>query len=404
MGPEKLDVLLLGDHRQILTVICSLACLGYRIIVGQTNEERYGTWSRYCSETWTHPAIKGDGSRFIETLNRFLQADRQATVLFPIGDDEIRVLTDHRDSLPDNVSVIMPAREIVELCHDKIAMCRFIDETDIPQAPYEIVTTGEALAKAAERIGYPCVIRPSDQFIRLKGEKVIICYSSTDITELDNDPVVRNNARMVQQYVYGPRHNFHFIAGHGKLERYVETKALRTNRLDGTGLSVDGISVEPHPEIVTACKMLVQRLDYTGLGLAQFLMDEAGELKCFLEVNPRLAAAIALPQACGVDFPKLAIEQLQGHAPSNDPPGAYRRDIRFGWLYGDIWGLYHAVRMGGSSAVDILKLLMAIMRTFLSARVHPTWNLFDPIPTFAAYCRLAFAGIRKLLRIVLKKR
>lgn len=394
------DVLLLGDHRQILTVIRSLARAGYRSIVGHTGKERYGSWSRYCSETWVHPALEDDSDRFIESLNQYLNKACQGTVLFPIGDEEIRVLTRHGHALPEHVSVIMPRREIVELCHDKVAMARFIDDTGIPQAPYEIIRAGKSLAESADRIGYPCVIRPSDQFIRLKGEKVSICNSFNDVGELVNDPDVCNHVWIVQQYVHGPRHNLYFIASQGNLERYVETRALRTDRIDGTGLAVDSISIEPSSEIVAACKKIIKRLDYTGLGCAQFLMDEAGKLKCFLEINPRLGAAIALPQACGVDFPRLAIEQLQGHEPPNTvAPDSYRRGVRFGWFYGDLLGFYRTVRSDDVRVVDAGMLIFAMLRTLLFVRVHPTWNIFDPLPTCAAYLRLVNLGIHKILRI-----
>ncbi len=73
------------------------------------------------------------------------------------------------------------------------------------------------------------------------------------------------------------------------------------------GVFVKRYSIEPTPAIVEASKKLVQRLDYTGLGCAQFLVDKASNPKCFLEINPRLGAAFALPHACGIDTCRRAI-------------------------------------------------------------------------------------------------
>jgi predicted ATP-grasp superfamily ATP-dependent carboligase len=397
------DVLVLGDRRQTLTVIRSLARAGYRITVGQSDRDRYGGWSRYCSKTWTHPAVEADGSRFIQSLNEFLRLNPHVTVLFPIGDTEIRILSRNRHCLPDQIQIVMPAREIVELCHDKIAMCRFAQEAGLPQPCYETAAAGQELAPVAERIGYPCVIRPHSQFVQWNNEKVIICRSPADAARLDANPDVREKDRMVQRYVNGLRHNLHFIAVGGVLQRYLETKTRRTDRPDGTGLTVDGVSVEPNPAIVEACKTLAARLNYTGLGSTQFLVDEAGVLTCFLENNPRLCATIALPCACGVNFPRLAVEQLLGHVPADGPPDQYRRGVRFGWLYGDIHGLFHALRTGQAGVGDIPRHALDMIRTFLSAQVHPTWSPFDPLPTCVNYARLIDSGVRKLLARLLKR-
>ncbi|NNE62318.1 MAG: methyltransferase domain-containing protein [Woeseia sp.] len=396
-GPA--DVLILGDYRQTLTVVRSLARSGFRITVGQGGGERYALTSRYCTAEWTHPAIE-DGCHFIEALSQWLRRNPHVTLLFPIGDTEIRALAQHRDALPEEVRVVTPARELIEICQDKLAMCRLVEEVGVPQASFETVEAGEELARAAERVGYPCVIRPRDQSVSLRGEKVLLCHSPADAAEFDIDPDVRETNRLVQRYVRGARHNLYFIARHGALERYVEVQVLRTDRPYGTGLAVDSVSVEPTVAIVEASNTLARQLDYTGLGCTQFLVDEVGDVKCFLEINPRLGANIALPCACGVDFPKLAIEQTLGRPPAHEQPGEYRRGVRFGWLYGDIQGMLHALRSGEAGVGDIPGIALTLARTLVSARVHPTWSLTDPMPACASYAKLARSGAGKLLSLL----
>jgi ubiquinone/menaquinone biosynthesis C-methylase UbiE len=122
-------------------------------------------------------------------------------------------------------------------------------------------------------------------------------------------------------------------------------------------------------------------------------------VRSFLEINPRLGANIALPYACGVDFPKLAIEQTLGRSPAHEQPGDYRRGVRFGWLHGDIQSMSHAVSSSNASG-DMPGIALAMTRTLLSARVHPTWSVTDPIPACASYMQLAKSGARKALALL----
>jgi predicted ATP-grasp superfamily ATP-dependent carboligase len=68
-----------------------------------------------------------------------------------------------------------------------------------------------------------------------------------------------------------------------------------------------------------------------------------------MEVNPRMGGTVALPAACGVDFPgllrnwklDLALERVPG----------YRTGQRLRWLAGDIWNLKTVFESQG--AIDV---------------------------------------------------
>ena len=79
-------------------------------------------------------------------------------------------------------------------------------------------------------------------------------------------------------------------------------------------------------------------------------------------------------------------------------PDEYRRGVRCGWLFGDIQGIHHAVNTGSAGIREVPTMALAAVGTLLKARIHSTWRLSDPLPTWVIYSRYAESGIRKLLQ------
>ena len=117
---------------------------------------------------------------------------------------------------------------------------------------------------------------------------------------------------LVQRYVEGLRHNLHLVAKDGRLLRCLDTVSLRTQRLNGSGLTVSSVSVPTPPAMRAWCAKLLEAIDYTGIGCLQFLDDqERGEM-AFLELNPRMAAGSGIAPYCGLDLPRHALELALG--------------------------------------------------------------------------------------------
>jgi len=396
--PQQKKVLLLGDYRHSLTVIRSLSGAGYQVIAGRTDPASpYGKHSRFTSEVWDHPAAEGSGESFIAAVEEFLNARKDVSLVFPIGDNETAALARNISRIPAGAKVVMPAPRIVTTCHKKMEMCKIIERLKIPQVKFKKVSDLPELKEVVAEIGYPCIIRPADQFTRIFNEKVFICRTSKTIDEDFKHWPGGENPLIVQEYVSGPRHNFYFLAEKGELITGVEVKILRTDRLDGTGLAVDSVSVAPSASVLDACRKLLKYFNYTGLGCAQFLVDEGGEVKCFLEINPRLGAAFVLPYYCGVDFPKMAVDLAQGRSfllSANNLD--YSVGVRFGWLYGDIQGLRSATGYGQTDIYGTLRWLGRLVSTFSHAKVHPTWSFADPMPTIRVYSKMVSSLFPKI--------
>ncbi|MCP4272741.1 MAG: hypothetical protein GY781_12380 [Gammaproteobacteria bacterium] len=397
------NILVLGDYRHCLTVIRSLTKVGHRIVMGQSKQTRHGKYSRFTSEVWNHPDIRETGKHFMLSLVNFLKNRQDISLIIPIGDTETGLLAKNLQMIPAYVRLVMPDPQIVETCHNKENMCQVIKKIGIPQLPFKKVYDLQELRQSADEFGYPCIIRPVDQFTRILNEKVLICHTQDQLeTSFQNWPVV-GKPLIIQKYATGPRHNLYFLACRGTFISSIEVKIIRTDRLDDTGLAVDIVSVKSSDSIHDSVQKLLTYFNYTGLGCAQFIVNDDGKVECFLEINPRLGAAFALTYACGIDLPKMAVDLTLNRLeslPKISPD--YPEGVRFAWTLGDINGLQHSIGLKQTGIKGSFSWLGRIMLSFFYARVHPTWSWNDPIPTFVIYLKKFISLMRSVLKRCLK--
>jgi len=395
-------ILVLGTYRHSLTAIRSLSRAGHRVIAGiEEDHIPFGKHSRYTHAVWHHTTIEGNAPHFDVEFRSFFLKHPEVTLLLPMGDPETRFLAQNASAIPGHAKPLIPSPAIVALCHNKLEMCGIADQLGISQKPFHRAADFPELTVQANRLGYPCVIRPPDQFTRILGEKVFICDGPGRLDERFADWPFSKRPLLIQRFSPGPRHTYYFLAHEGKLVAGVEAKILRTDRANGTGFAVESISVKPTDSVVLACRKLLEHFDYSGLGCVQFLMGEDERIDTFLEINPRLGAAHALSHSCGVDFPRLAVELALGETfrRISNPPD-YATGVRFGWLHGDLLGLQKALAEKEVTPAEAGAWLVRLLHTFLRARSHPTWTFKDPLPTVFVYSNSLLSVFRTALRLL----
>ncbi len=271
------DVLVLGDYRQTLTVVRSLSRAGYRPVLGQCGKGGMACDSRHVAEVWHHPPAADDSARrFCRALSSYLASNPAVRCVFPVGEKEVSFLTRHHELLPTSVEYTMPGEPVVNACLNKIATLDLLGELDIPHAEYRIATGKDEVVSAIEAVGYPCVIKPESEQTKIFGLKALVLHSPEEFKEtLSRWPEGSANW-IVQKYFDGPRHNVYFFAKDGQLQSRVEVRIDRTDRVDGTGYAVEGVSVPPTDSLSEYTARLAERLDYTGAGCAQYLVDGTG--------------------------------------------------------------------------------------------------------------------------------
>jgi predicted ATP-grasp superfamily ATP-dependent carboligase len=381
-------ILLLGGYYTAIPATRMLGRAGHTVIVGrEENNPTFAELSRYASAAWDHPKVSGNWDEFVDALVGFLHGRPDITVIFPIGDLQLLPLARHHDKLPNHVRVVMPTPEIVVTCENKIRLMRLSSDIGVEQTPYALVSGRDALFAEADRIGYPCVVKAADSQSQLFGKKALICRSAAELRAAIREWPEECPELIVQGFAHGQRHNIHLAARAGRILCSVQIKILRTDRADGTGIGVEGVTVALSDVLNRQCEKLVAALNLTGIGLIQFHYDEARARSHLLEINPRLGANFTVTATCGFDLPNLAVKLALDEPIAEPVKGSYRSGKRSAWTFGDLAGLKYALSTGEIGPGGALIWLLKALVTGLRAGTHVTWSWSDPLPTLATYAQ-----------------
>ena len=192
---------------------------------------------------------------------------------------------------------------------------KLLEDLDIPQPEGCAVTKIEDGVKAAERIGYPVLVRPS--FV-LGGRAMQIVANETQLrhylktaVEIDEDKPV-----LVDKYVIGKEVEVDAICdGKDVFVPGVMELVERTGIHSGDSISVYptfSISNEVKGTILQYAKKLGLGIGIKGLYNIQFIVDK-DEKVYIIEVNPRSSRTVPfLSKATGYSLADIATEVIMG--------------------------------------------------------------------------------------------
>lgn len=377
------DVLIVGQDVPSLAAARALAKAGYRVIVGDGGEASPVRYSNACHEVWEHPSVLEPGA-FLIALDRFLRRRPEITHVMPIGERTIALLARERRLLPPRVRVASaPASTVITSLH-KPSLYTLAAELGVPVQPWALAADRVSLREAADSVGYPCLVRPAVGASEPMpgGRRAVICSDATALgQELPAWP--SEHVRLiVQRYAPGQRHGIAFAARRGRVLGLVDTTVTRTGSTDGTGPLVEGVSVDPDARLVRHTSALIERLRYTGIGLARFVVHD-GEPH-LLELSPRFGVALGLVQDLGLDLATGALELADPASTWTPPAGwSYRPGMRYAWTTGDLRTLRASRSRGLADGRRTARWLVRSVEAAARADVHATWSLSDPRPMAA---------------------
>jgi len=377
----KPGILLLGDDRPTLTVIRSMYKMGYQITLGTAHSRSLCAQSRYVANIWRHPPRVGNNVAYIQALRNYLDNHTNIKVVFPIGENELRIFCDLDFQLSDDIQVIFAGNKTVSICLNKPRLLSLAEQLDIPTSSTISVSNYKELSIASDQLGFPCIIKPSDSNNNGLSEKAIIIYTKIELESFKRWPM-SGEQLLVQNYFRGVRHNIYFAANTGKTVSLVEVQIISTDKSSDTGLAIRGKSVELSDILASYTKRLVKNLNYNGVGCAQFLINQHGNIN-FLELNPRLGANIAITDHCGVDLPRLFAELTGAKANQNNnyiEAHNYKREVQYIWLTGELDALTRDYESGKDTLFKMIGRLFGLAKLSFVSTSHIVWHKEDPMP------------------------
>ncbi|MEM9701236.1 MAG: hypothetical protein AAF907_02180 [Planctomycetota bacterium] len=377
-------MLLVGDARMAFPIAKALNRAGHNVFAGVSIYSNYLEWSRHLSGSFQHASLEPGSDEGLPTILNWIDERGDIDVIQPVSEAGLRTTTRHRAAFDSRAALIAPAAETVERCSNKPAMFALCDEVGAPLAAHGAARDLPQLRELCERIGFPLIVKPATVDAPLAGRKALILQGRTALDAALDEWPEEHPDLLVQRYVRGPRHSVVFTADRGRLLGAVQVKAARTHEYDGTGYTTYGVTVAPEPQVKRAVERLVDALDYTSTGCAQFIVDPRSGETTFMELNPRvslgrIAECAGLPHS--VWGLKLALgERIE--APAD--PWAFRRGVRYVWTKGDLTLLKDLIAdraIGPAAATAYLGRIVADACTCH----HAIFDPLDPAPAVGVY-------------------
>jgi predicted ATP-grasp superfamily ATP-dependent carboligase len=378
------SVLLLGNYRPTLTLARTFSALGRRVIVTD-GPEGIAQFSRFVDECWHSPPLH-EPADFFEALRDFLNKRRDITVVYPVLEVCLRNFPRYAHLLPSDRLYVLADDATIENCLSKPKMMALACDAGVLCGSHVKVTDYATLLDAVRPIGFPLIVKPSNSSARMGTRKAVIAGSLSELTEALPEWPANHNELIVQAYIDGPRINLYFAAQNGVAIRYLAAEIMRTDEEDGTGLAVDGRTIELDAEVRSIGDRLLSGLGYHGIGCIQMLRDRQSGKHYFIELNPRIAGNHAVPEHCGMGLGVLGMQLAQGIAVDGElkigPAGK-----RYVWTSAALDKTWKAARSGRISWAAAARRLAETMKAAVVADVHMNWDRRDPAPAIAELVR-----------------
>lgn len=214
------------------------------------------------------------------------------------------------------VPIIGTNVEAIRNAEDRGCFEQIMEELGIPQPEAQAVTNIEDGVKAAEKIGYPVLVRPSyvlgGRAMQIVSNEERLRHYLQNAVELNKDQPV-----LVDRYIIGKELEIDAICdGKDVFIPGIMEHVERTGIHSGDSISVYptfSVSQKVKQTIIDYTKRLGLRIGIVGLYNIQFIVD-AHEDVYVIEVNPRSSRTVPfLSKATGVPMANIATRVMLGH-------------------------------------------------------------------------------------------
>lgn len=324
---------------------------------------------------------------------RALVGALRAEVLLPVTDAAHRALLPRRRELEPCRLAAPPAAAYARLS-DKVGATALARAHGIAVPDGEPVDSCEAARSAADRLGYPVVLKPALSVGDATRKRAVVIAPDARALECAWQTQVAPGTALLQRPVRGVGEGL-FLLRWQRVTRAVFAHRRLREKPPAGGVSTLRESIAVDPALLARVEALLDEVDFHGVAMAEFKRD--GPTAWLIEFNARLWGSLQLAIDSGVDFPRLLADAVLGEPPPARPEA--RLGVRLRWELGD---LDHAIALArGARGADGRTGLAAALRAFLLP-AGPNSHLEvlraeDPAP-FGHELRAWLAGLRDARR------
>ena len=288
--------------------IWSIRKAGYEAIIINNNPETVSTDYTTSDKLYFEPLT-------VEDVMNVIELEQPKAIVVSLGGQTAINLAEPLAQL--GVPIIGTDTEAIRNAEDRGCFERIMEELGIPQPEAEAVTDIEAGVRAAARIGYPVLVRPSyvlggRAMQIVSNEERLRHYLQTAVEVNVDSPV------LVDRYIMGKELEVDAICdGKDVFIPGIMEHIERTGIHSGDSISVYpsfSVSQAVRDKIIDYTVRLGLRIGIVGLYNIQFIVDEQDEVYV-IEVNPRSSRTVPfLSKSTGVPMAHIATQVILGRS------------------------------------------------------------------------------------------
>jgi predicted ATP-grasp superfamily ATP-dependent carboligase len=311
-----------GHSAAALSVTRSAGRAGHWVAVG-ANQGLFAAaqLSRYCSSRFNFPASTDNASRFLDAVLEFVRS-QGIDLVMPMTDWTMGPLSSHREMFVGACRLALPSAHALEIASDKYQTIRMAEAIGIAVPRTHLIESSGGLS-AAEGLAFPVAIK--DRFsVRWSGDKatsgsVAYAYSRAELESKVSARLRAADDVLLQEFVSGRGVGFSCFVAAGEVFVPFQWERIREVDPRGSGSSARE-SIPLDDQIVALGGRLLSEIGFEGIAMVEYKRTPGGKMM-LMEINGRPWGSLALPVACGIDYPRYLIDwYLSGTLPPKSVP------------------------------------------------------------------------------------
>jgi D-aspartate ligase len=232
----------------------------------------------------------------------------QRAVLFPCGDMNVALVSQHRESLEEWYHISLPAPEVVEMMRNKTSFYAYARREGFPIPRTVFLRSRADAEQAAKELTFPCILKPPARSLEWEEHGAVKLWTVADaeklLTLFDRHHGWAK-VLIAQEWIVGPDSNlyscnFFFNANSEPVATFVARKLRQWAPQRG----VSSLGEECRNDVILDTTLrLFRGVNYRGLGYLEMKRDERTGEYFIMEPNiGRPTGRSAIAEAGGVEL------------------------------------------------------------------------------------------------------
>lgn len=319
-----------ADALHSLAIVRSLGTKGMR--VSMSSHRRVFSlcfYSKFCKERIIYPP-PNRSKEFISFMLDLVQS-KKFDILLPVRSAVVPLIAEHAEKFKPFVNFVLPSFDSMTIANNKESTFRFAEKVGVPVPKTIYPRKFSDIEKEASRFRFPVVAKASvgsgsRGMVYLNSSVELMRFAEKNFTP-ESD--LTQKKCIVQEYIQGDGFGFFSIFDQGEPKAIFMHRRLREYPITG-GPSTLAESVY-HPRLAELGLKLLKALNWNGVAMVEFKLDQSDNEFKLMEINPRFWGSLNLPVASGVDFPYLFC--LLAMKQNFEPVFKYKQGVKFRWLF-----------------------------------------------------------------------